>query len=282
MDLGVFLAVLGAALLHASWNAAIKGGADRFLSVMLLTLSSGTISALMLPFVPEPAAAAWPWIVASALIHCAYKILLIRAYALGDLSQIYPLARGSAPMIVALVSAPLLGEPLTALDMAAVIAIGLGIVLMSMRGGADLGRMSPTALGWALATACSTASYTIVDGIGARAAGTPSGYILWMFVGDAICMMLYALTVRRAAHLVVASSSRAWAVGLAAGAMSVGSYWIAVWAFTKAPIALVAALRETSVLFAMLIAALFLGERATHWRWTAAAVILTGVVLMRL
>lgn len=280
MSLGVFLAVLGAAMLHAAWNAAIKGGADRFASVLVLTLASGTLSALLLPFVPPPAPASWVWIAASALLHFAYKMLLIRAYALADLSQVYPLARGTAPMVVALVSASLLGEPLSALDFAAVAAIGAGVVLMSLRGGADLGRMNRTALGWALATATATAGYTIVDGIGARLAGTASGYILWMFVGDAVLLALYA-TFSRGLGASLPYSRRAWLMGLTAGAMSLGSYWVAVWAFTQAPIALVAALRETSVLFAMLIAVTLLGERATRWRWIAAASILGGVVLMR-
>jgi drug/metabolite transporter (DMT)-like permease len=280
LSLGVFLAVLGAAMLHAAWNAAIKGGADRFASVLALTLASGTLSALLLPFVPAPAPASWMWIAASALLHFANKMLLIRAYALADLSQVYPLARGTAPMVVALVSASLLGEPLTLLDFAAVAAIGCGVMLMSLRGGADLGRMDHNALGWALATAAATAGYTIVDGIGARLAGTASGYILWMFVGDAVLLTLYA-AISRGIGASLPCLRSTWLMGLTAGAMSLGSYWVAVWAFTKAPIALVAALRETSVLFAMLIAVTLLGERATRWRWIAAASILGGVILMR-
>jgi drug/metabolite transporter (DMT)-like permease len=281
LDLGVFLAVLAAALLHAGWNALIKGGTDRFASVIALTLATGGLSAALLPFVPSPAPAAWPWIAASAALHVAYRLLLVRAYALADLAQVYPLARGAAPMIVALVSASLLREPLTTLDFAAVAAIGGGVVLMSLRGGADLGRMDRAALALALATAAVTAAYTLIDGVGARLAGTASGYILWMFALDA-ALFCCAAAVLQPGGLRLPSARRTWTMGLAAGAMSLGSYWVAVWAFTQAPIALVAALRETSVLFAMLIAVTLLGERATRFRWIAAASILAGVVLMRL
>jgi drug/metabolite transporter (DMT)-like permease len=281
LDLGVFFAVLVAALLHAAWNALIKGGADRFASVFALTLATGGLSGALLPFVPAPVPASWPWIAASAALHVAYRLLLVRAYGLADLAQVYPLARGAAPMIVALVSASLLGEPLGALDFAAVAAIGGGVAVMSLRGGADLGRMDRAALGFALATAAVTAAYTLVDGVGARLAGSASGYILWMFALDAVLFTSIA-AIARPAGLRLPSTRRAWAFGLAAGAMSLGSYWVAVWAFTQAPIALVAALRETSVLFAMLIAVTLLGEPATRFRWLAAAGILTGVVLMRL
>jgi drug/metabolite transporter (DMT)-like permease len=267
--------------MHASWNALIKGGADRFASVFALTLATGGISAALIPFVPAPAPASWPWIAASAALHVGYRLLLVRAYALADLAQVYPLARGAAPMIVALVSASLLGEPLTALDFAAVAAIAAGVVLMSARGGADLGRMDRTAFALALATAGVTAAYTLVDGVGARLAGTASGYILWMFALDTVLFSLVA-AFRRRPVFAIPATRRVWLTGFAAGAMSLGSYWVAVWAFTQAPIALVAALRETSVLFAMLIAVTLLGERATRFRWIAAGCILAGVVLMRL
>lgn len=280
MDIVVFSAVLTAAALHAGWNAVVKVGLDRFSSILLLALVQSALSLALLPLFPLPAEAAWPWIAASALLHAGYKIFLIRAYEHGDLSQVYPLARGTAPLLVVLVSVLFLGEVTTLGKVLAVVAIGLGVVVMSLRGGAGLGGIAPKALAYALGTAAFTASYTLVDGLGARVSGTASGFTLWMFVGDGLCMVLYALATRGPRAFAVLRP--AWRSGLAAGAMSLGSYWIAIWAFTQAPIALVAALRETSVLFAMLIAVLLLKERAGAWRWVGSALILGGVVLMRL
>ncbi len=278
MELYVFFAVLAAALMHASWNVLVKAGSDRTTSIMLLALIQGAISLLLLPFFALPLAASWPWIALSALLHTGYKVFLIRAYAHGDLSQVYPLARGSAPLIVAIVGVFALNEGMTAAKLAAVILIGLGVIAMSMRAG-DVEAMPKKALLYALGTALFTASYTLVDGVGARISGTASGFTLWMFVGDGILMALYAWLVRGRGLFVQARENLGG--GVAAGVLSLGSYWIAIWAFTLAPIALVAALRETSVLFAMLIAVFWLGEKANWQRWLAAAFIVCGVILMR-
>ncbi|MBY0532722.1 MAG: EamA family transporter [Xanthobacteraceae bacterium] len=279
MDLLVFFAVLAGAAMHAGWNALVKTGLDRTTSIFLLAFIQGAISLALLPFFAVPLAASWLWIAVSALLHTGYKIFLIRAYEHGDLSQVYPLARGSAPLIVALVGIFVLAEGMTLSKFAAVCAIGLGVMLMSSKlGSAEA--MPRKALAYALGTALFTATYTLVDGLGARISGTASGFTLWMFVGDGVLMTLYALFVRGRGLF---SAVRGNLVsGTAAGALSLGSYWIAIWAFTLAPIALVAALRETSVLFAMLIAVFVLGEKASLQRWLAAGVILAGIVLMRL
>jgi drug/metabolite transporter (DMT)-like permease len=280
MDTFVLLAVLAAAALHAGWNALVKIGLDRFSSVLLLTLFTGAIAVVLLPFFPSPARAAWPWLVASGLLHSGYKFFLIRAYVHGDLSQVYPLARGSAPLIVGLVGVIALGEAMTPAKGLGVAAIGFGVIAMSLRGGASLHALPRMALIYALATACFTASYTLVDGVGSRASGSASSYTLWLFIGDTVGMTTYALASRGPKAFLALTP--AWRSGLAAGAMSLGSYWIAIWAFTVAPIALVAALRETSVLFAMLIAVVMLGERPGRWRWIGSALILAGVILIRL
>lgn len=279
MDPLVFFAVLAGAAMHAGWNALIKTGLDRATSVLLLALIQGAISLVLLPFFALPLAASWPWIAVSALLHTGYKLFLIRAYEHGDMSQVYPLARGSAPLIVALVGVSVLGEGMTATKFAAVGAIGLGVMLMSSRLGAAE-TMSRKALAYALGTALFTAGYTLVDGVGARLSGTASGFTLWMFVCDGVLMTLYALALR--GRGLFAQLRENLAGGTAAGVLSLGSYWIAIWAFTMAPIALVAALRETSVLFAMLIAVFLLGEKASAQRWLAAALIFAGIVLMRL
>jgi drug/metabolite transporter (DMT)-like permease len=278
VDAFVFFAVLAAAAMHAGWNALVKTGLDRTTSILILALIQSAISLVLLPFFALPLAASWPWILLSALLHTGYKIFLIRAYAHGDLSQVYPLARGSAPLVVALVGVFALNEGMTPAKLAAVVLIGLGVIAMSMRTGA-VEAMPRKALLYALATALFTASYTLVDGIGARLSGTASGFTLWMFVGDGILMTIYAWLAR--GRGLFAQARENLGSGVVAGALSLGSYWIAIWAFTLAPIALVAALRETSVLFAMLIAVLWLGEKAGPQRWIAAALIVAGVILIR-
>jgi drug/metabolite transporter (DMT)-like permease len=275
VTLTVFLAVLFAALLHAGWNAVVKLGLDRFSSVLLLALVQGGIALALLPFVPPPARAAWPWVLLGSGLHTGYKLFLIRAYGQGDLSQVYPLARGTAPLIVTVAGALFLAETPSLIRAAAVAAIAAGIMLMAGRGG--LGR---TGLLWALGTAAFTASYTMADGVGARIAGSPTGFAMWMFTLDGLLMLVFALALRGRAG--IRALAPAWRSGAPAGAMSLGSYWIAIWAFTQAPLAMVAALRETSVLFAMLIGFFWLKERVAGRRWLAGGMILAGIAVMRL
>jgi drug/metabolite transporter (DMT)-like permease len=293
MDHVVFGAVLAAALMHAGWNAVIKTGLDRQASILLLSMVQSVIALLVLPFVAAPAAAAWPWIAGSALLHTGYKLFLIRAYTHGDLAQVYPLARGAAPLIVALVGVAILGEVLSGPKFAAILAISLGVIAMAQKGGAQPvgaskgsaaattvpARIPAKALGYALITGGFTAAYTLVDGIGARLSGAATGFTMAMFVTDGLCMIACATAARgRHAYRGLAGE---WKSGLVAGAMSLGSYWIAIWAFTLAPVALVASLRETSVLFAVLIAALILKEPVGRWLWCGAALITLGIALMR-
>lgn len=274
MSAPVFLAVLFAAALHAGWNALVKTGLDRFSSILFLGIVQGAIALLLLPLFGLPSRAAWPWVLAGSALHSGYKLALIRAYGHGDLSQVYPLSRGAAPLIVAVAGALFLGERMDQARTAAVIAIAAGIIAMVGRGG-----LTRAGLFWALVTAGFTAAYTLADGVGARLAGSPSAFILAMVALDGLIMLGWGLAARGPAG--IAAMLPAWRPGVAAGAMSLGSYWIAIWAFTKAPLAMVAALRETSVLFAMLIAAVLLKEGLSARRWAAAGLILAGVALMR-
>ena len=277
MSPAVFAAVLAAALMHAGWNAVIRIGLDRFAAILLLALAQSGIAAVLLPVVPRPAPEAWPFIACAALLHTGYKLFLIRAYAHGELSQVYPLARGTAPLIVAGAGAAIFGERLGLQATLAVLAIGVGVVLIA--GGQGPAPTPRRAVGYALGTAAFTAAYTITDAAGARIAGTATGFAMWMFAADGVAMAAYALATRGAA--VIATLRSALGPGLLAGALSLGSYWIVIWAFTQAPVAMVAALRETSVLFAMLIAAVGLRERVSPRRWAAALLIAAGVVAMR-
>ena len=280
MDTIVFIAVLGAALMHASWNALIKGGGDRFAYMLVLTAAECALGLVLYPFFATPDVAALPWLLGSAVLHVGYMLFLTEAYAHGDLAQVYPLARGSAPLIVAIVGALFLHEDVGAAKALAVVCIGLGVMIMSMRGGADLGRIPAKALGYALITAGFTASYTIVDAVGARASHSASAYTCAMFVLSGAGLVAAGFYRRgRRALAVDAATLRG---GALAGLLSFLAYWVAIWAFTKAPVAMVAALRETSVLMAMLIGVLLMGEHGGRWRWSAACLIVAGVVLMRI
>ena len=271
--------MLAAALMHAAWNAVVRVGLDRFSSILLLSMTQSGLALALLPFVGPPAAAAWPWVAGASLLHTGYKLFLIRAYQHGDLTQIYPLARGAAPPIVALGGVLLFGEHLKPTGWLAVALIASGVALMAFRGG-SAGRLPGKALAYALITAGFVASYTLADGQGARIAHSATAFAMWMFVGDGLTMLAYAVATRGPKAPIAVLS--AWRTGLPAGALSLGSYWIALWAFTRAPVALVAALRETSVLFALLIGVVLLKERVGPWRVAAGLCIGAGVMAMRL
>ncbi|MDJ0821090.1 MAG: EamA family transporter [Paracoccaceae bacterium] len=280
MELTVFFAVLAAAALHAAWNSVIKIGGDRASAMLLLALGHGAFALPIIAIAPLPDPVSYPWLLASALLHIGYQLFLVQAYAHGDLSQTYPLARGTAPLIVTGISVTVMGVALAPAHIAAALLISAGILTMALVGGNAASRLRGRALAWALGTAGFTASYTLVDAIGARMSGSATGYLMWMFVLNGVGMALLALMTRgRAAFLVLRPML---GVGLSASVLSMASYWIAIWAFTQAPIALVAALRETSILFALLIAAIWLREPVDRWRWMAAGMIVAGVIAMRL
>jgi drug/metabolite transporter (DMT)-like permease len=227
---------------------------------------------------PLPAPEVWPWLVASGLIHTVYQLFLTYAYEQGDLSRVYPLARGAAPLIVLVVGGLLLQDRLAPLEIGGVAVLGAGILLMT-RGVFENGesrRMVPLALGSALATA----AYSLVDGMGARVSGAPVLYVGWLMIFSSI-FFLPAIVMLRGARVLVATR-RAYALGALASVFSYAAYAIAVWAMTVAPIALVTALRETSILFAVLIGWLVFGERMDRQKGAAALLIAAGVVLTRL
>jgi drug/metabolite transporter (DMT)-like permease len=280
MDSTVFAAVLAAAAMHAGWNAMVKIGLDRFLSVTLIAMASGGISLVCLPFTVLPHGPVWYWILASSVLHTGYKIFLARAYKSGDLGQVYPLARGTAPLIVAVVSLLALTEGLDSGSLTGILVLVAGVWLMSLRGGQEVRHLNRTGVLFAFGTSCFIASYTLVDGLGARQAVTASSYALTLFVVDGILIALVCAGVRGLAAF--RKMATVWKSGFAGGAMSLGAYWISIWAMTQAPIASIAALRETSVLFALAIATVVLKEKLTPWRLVAALIITSGTVLLRL
>ncbi len=278
MSLGVFAAVLGAAFLHGAWNALVKLGTSKLGTMVMLSVVSVPIGLVVVAGRPLPGAEVWPWLLASALIHVGYKLFLALAYEAGDLSRVYPIARGAAPLMVLVAGVAVLPDRLSLLEIAGVVLMGAGLLAMA-RGVFTVGE-SRRLLPFALGSACATAAYTLVDGLGARVSGDAIGYVGWIFVLDGVLFTLVVLALRGRA--VVPAGTRAWAGGAVAAAASYGAYAISVWAMTVAPIALVAALRETSILFAVLIGWLVFGERTRPDKALAVGLILGGVVLTRL
>jgi drug/metabolite transporter (DMT)-like permease len=252
MTTGVFLAVLLAAAMHAGWNAVLKVRLEPFAAITLVTGLAGVVGLPFLIALGLPRAEAWPWLFTSVAIHLAYNVALSAAYRHADMGQVYPIARGGAPLLTALGSVLLLREPFGAVAGIGVVVLGLGICLMSL--GSKDARLDRRALGYALLTAVTICAYTIVDGVGARAAGDPHAYSAALFVLDGIplpstsCYGGGCRVSRRCGR----SSYRALQAEPCRSRRTGSRFW----AMTLAPIPLVAALRETSVLFAALIAAL--------------------------
>ena len=280
MDAVVFAAVLFAAACHAAWNATIKSGLDPLATTVLISIGAAAVSGLLLPVVGWPAGAAWPWCIASVLIHLVYFAALIESYRVGDMGQVYPIARGAAPLMTATATTAFVGERLGILGWGGIVLLAAGVLLLSLRGGRELARLDRRAVGYALFTAVTVCGYSVVDGIGARLAGSANAYSVALFLGIGPVMAAYALV--RGGRAVIPAMGRHWGVGLAGGTLQLGSYGIAIWAMTVAPIAIVAALRETSVLFGAAIAVIFLKEPLRASRVVAALMIVTGLTLIRL
>ncbi len=276
----VFLAVLFAALCHAGWNALIKVGLDPLSTTTLISIGSAVVALVFLPFVGVPALPAWPWLIASVIIHLFYFAALIEAYRTGDLGQVYPIARGSAPLMTATATIFIVGEKLSLVGWAGIVALVAGVFLLSARGGRELVTIDRRAVGFALLTALTICTYSVVDGIGARLAGNPSAYSMWLFLGMAAVMLPYALY--RDGRDVIPAMQIYWRRGLIGGALQVISYGTVLWAMTLAPIAIVATLRETSVLFGAVIAVIVLKEPLRAVRIGAALLIVCGLILIRL
>jgi drug/metabolite transporter (DMT)-like permease len=280
METFVFIAVLFAAACHAGWNALIKVGLDPLSTTTLISVGSGIVALGLVPFVGVPAWAAWPWLAASVVIHLIYFASLIESYRTGDLGQVYPIARGSAPLMTAAITSAFVGEKLSGLGWTGIVALVAGVLLLSARGGRQLAEIDRRAIGFALFTALTICAYSVIDGIGARLSANPNGYSAWLFIGIAVVMVPYALY--RDGRDVIPAMQRFWLRGFAGGALQVLSYGIAIWAMTAAPIAIVATLRETSVLFGAAIAVVVLKEPLRVARVLAACLIVCGLVFIRL
>lgn len=278
MSLLIFATVLGAAFLHALWNGLVRVGASRVHVMMILSGVQGLIGLVVALAYPFPETKVWPWLVASGVIHSAYKTFLTYAYEHGDLSRVYPLARGTAPLIVLCASATLLGETPTTPEVIGLCLLGFGILLLA--GGVFSNGESRRLLPYAFGAAAATAGYSMVDGMGARVAGEAGGFVGWLFVIDGLIFAAVMLGLRGKAS--VPRDRKVWLIGSLGAAASYASYAIVVWAMTKAPIALVAGLRETSIVFGVLIGWFVFRERMTRSKLVSIGLIVAGVVVTRL
>ena len=273
------MAVLAAAACHAGWNALLKLNVAPVVATVLVAVAAGLLVLPLLPITPLPAAAAWPYIVASAIIHVAYFVALAEAYRWGDLSQVYPIARGTAPLLTAALASLWLNEALGSNGWAGVIVLAAGILLLTVKGARKLAPFDHRAVAFALATSLTITAYTLVDGIGARLAGSALAYTVWLFIGDGITMAIYGAL--RVGPSLLKDFRAHWRIATAGAALSTAAYAIAIWAMTVAPIALVAALRETSVLFAALFGTVLLREPLLPARLVAALLVMAGALLLR-
>lgn len=276
MSLAVFGVVLFAAALHAGWNAIVKGAGDARLTTVIVAAMGGLISLLILPFIPQPAPESWPFLAASAILQVIYYSLVGAAYAAADMSVVYPLMRGLAPLLVAMVATVALGEPPSVLGWAGITLVCGGVLSLALGGRHAHGR----GIALALLNAGVIATYTLVDGTGVRLSGAPAAYTMWLTLLAAIILVAEMLIRNGSAfrqHV-----RRYWQLGAVGGFATLASYGLALWAMTEAPIAIIAALRETSILWGTLIALLLLRERVDAPRLIATAIIAAGAVVLRL
>ncbi len=278
MSLSIVFAVLFSALLHATWNSLAHAVSDRLVGFALIGVADMIGGGLMVVFSGMPPAGAWPFIVASASLHVVYNLLLLASYQLGEFSQMYPLARGTSPWVVALVSVVVLGRELPLHELAGVLAVSAGLIALVFVGGRP-GRKDLPAITAAVLTGLAIASYTVIDGVGVMEAPL-FAYTGWMFLlqGPPIAVLA---AIRRGRSLPAAVRASA-AAGLTGGVISIAAYTIVLWAQTSGALAPIAALRETSIVFGALIGAAFLGEQLGARRAMAAGVVLAGVVLISL
>ena len=275
MSLFALSIVLFAALLHASWNAMVKAGGDRALILAGVALSHALVGLALILLSEAPARESWPALIISTLVHYAYYALLFQAYRLGDLSQVYPISRGLAPMLVAVGALLLIGESLPPIAWAGLIAVSVGIWLLSLRPqGMEVDRRAVIV---AVVLGLAIASYSVADGIGVRLAGDPTGYMGWLFLLEApvIFAVLGPRILRRGTI-----DPRTFALGMLGGVFAVTAYGLVLYAKTIAPIGVVSAVRESSVVIAALIGVILLGERPWKKRLAAALIVATGVVAL--
>lgn len=276
MPTSVMVLVLVAALFHAIWNGLIKGGKDPLMESMLICVAWIAISMILIPVLPFPDSSSWPYIGAAVIIHVCYFLLLSKSYSMGDFGAVYPVVRGLPPLIVMLVSVLVINEPLSFQGASGAVLIGAGVLAL------EIGNKcrSIKLILFAFATALMIATYTVIDGLGARASGHSTSFFVWFNLIQSIIYIGIVFN-RRGSRKCIKHIRTKWKHGLLGGLMSFSAYVVVLWAMTKAPIPYVAALRETSVLFASVIAVVFLGEPVRKSRLVSAALIFAGILILK-
>jgi len=265
-------------VLHAVWNAVIKSGHDKHLGMTALVLGHAPIALVVAVIAPAPDPASWPFLLTGIGLHVGYQLFLLTSYRFGDLTQVYPIARGTAPMLVAGVSVVFLGVALSGSEILAIMMIAIGVMSLSLVRQHD-GLRNSRAAALAFVTGCFIAGYSLNDGLGARQAGTALGFYAWLSVANAIVFSLIMAVAKpgliRRIHI------EALPALLLGGSASYVAYGLVIWAFTQAPIALVTALRESSIIFALLIGVFFLKERLDLAKVVSTIITLSGAILLR-
>ncbi len=279
MEPFVIIVVLAAAVMHAVWNAVVKIEGDRLMTMAVVISTTGLLAPLLLLAGPPPASASWPYILLSVLLNNAYFLFLIEAYRFGDLSQVYPIARGSAPLLVTVGAALFANEQLSIVGLAGVLIISAGTVSLIWNRGFRMGA-EKRSIFFALLTGLMIASYTIIDGIGVRLSGNPAAYIGWLFILSPLPLASIAILRRRSQAFVYIRNN--WKPAVLGGCLNIGSYGLSIWALSLAAMGHVSAMRETSVIIAALIGTQLFGESFGRHRIIAAVAVAFGVVLIAL
>jgi drug/metabolite transporter (DMT)-like permease len=274
MPISIISLVLFAALLHASWNALLRGGDDRLWSMTIMCVAVAVASALALLVLGAPAQSSWGYALLSALLHVGYNLFLVRSYRSGDLGQTYPIARGASPVLVAIGAALFAGERVSPAALLGIILVSAGIVSLAF----DRRRLTVPSLPYALGTGCFIAAYSVTDGIGARLSGAPMAYTAWMCALWGVLMPAVYIGLRGVRSLV--QPRPGLLVALGGGLISLLAYGIVIYAMTDAPMGAVSALRETSVVFAVLLGYFFLGESLSLRKLLACVVIACGTIIL--
>ena len=280
VGLTVIGAVLLAAVLHAVWNALAHAIDDRLVGFALIGTAVTVGGVAIVLASPAPSSASWPFLAASVALHVAYNLLLMRCYRLGEFGQVYPLARGTSPLLVAVGAAIFVGEQLSVIRVAGVVIISIGLVTLVVTPADSPGVCAAPAIAAAVLTGVAIAAYTTVDGVGVRSAGTVAGYTGWLFLLQGPVLPLAAVVARRG--LLWRQARPHLLAGLAGGVLSLAAYGLVLWAQTRGALAPIAALRETSVIVGAVIGAVLFGERFGRWRVAATILVAAGVILITL
>jgi len=274
LPLAVTLAVLGAAVTHATWNAIAHGIKDQTLAFALIGVGGIAVAIPLAILAAMPRAGCWPYLAGSVAIHVFYNLLLMRCYSYGEFGQVYPLARGISPLVVTILAAMFVHEHLALLQIGGVLVVSAGLATLVFAGR----RPGRAAFLAAVGTGLTIAAYTTVDGVGVRLSASPVGYIGWLMLLQSLCVPMFALLRRR--DVVLRQPRRLLAAGVAAGALSVLAYGLVLWAQTRGALAPIAALRETSVIFGAIIGTLVFREPFGRARVAATVIVVAGIVLL--